>query len=70
MENIGHQLQLSFESKIITYKAILKPIQLRGIQLWGRDSDWLDSGCNPNNHSTISVKNTEVYCGCIQPSLA
>lgn len=35
---IGRNSQLSLESKLLLYKAILKPIWTHGIQLWGTAS--------------------------------
>jgi hypothetical protein len=37
--NIGRKWQLSLESKLLVYKAILKPIWTYGVQLWGSASN-------------------------------
>jgi len=36
---LGSKSQLSIESKLLLYKAILKPIWTYGVQLWGTASD-------------------------------
>jgi hypothetical protein len=36
---LGHKSKLSINNKLLIYKAILKPIWIYGIQLWGTTSN-------------------------------